>query len=111
VGQLEAKATIELNSGSEVSTRGKKKPRAAGEPRADDVQTGGAGLQRDGKTLLAQVLERDLDALIVEFLIIAAELIAAARPAVEELTYDADGCVWFSLQHRCASNIDSPVEV
>jgi len=35
--QLEAKATVELNSGSEVSTRGKKSPRVADEPRAAEV--------------------------------------------------------------------------
>jgi hypothetical protein len=61
--------------------------------------------------LFAQVLERDLDALIVEFLEIAAELIAAVRPAVEELAYDTDRRVWFPLKHRCASNIDSPIKI
>src|SRR5262245_13424106 len=61
--------------------------------------------------LFAQVLERNLDALIVELLIIAAELIAAVRPAVEELTDDTDRCVWVSLKHRRASDIDSPVKI
>jgi len=36
-GQLAAKATIKLSSGSEVSTRDKKSPRAAHEPRAAAV--------------------------------------------------------------------------
>ena len=64
-----------------------------------------------GNLLFAQVLERDLDALVVELLIIAAELLAAVRPAVEELTDGTDRCVWFSLKHRRASNIDSPVKI
>ena len=109
MGQLQAKATIELNSGSEVSTRGKKKPRAAGEPRADEVQTGGAGRQRDGKMLFAQVLEGHLYAVIVKFLEVGAELLAAVRAAVEELTDDADGRVWLTLQKGRAAHVDGAV--
>jgi hypothetical protein len=61
--------------------------------------------------LFAQVLECDLNALIVELLKVSAELIAAVGPTVEELTHDTNRCVWFSLKHRCASNVDGAVKV
>ena len=61
--------------------------------------------------LFAQILERDLDALVVKLLVIAAELIATTRPAVEELVDHTNRRVWLSLKHRRASNIDSPVKI
>lgn len=40
--------------------------------------------------LFAQIFERDLDALIIELLILGAELIAAIGGAVEKLRYHPD---------------------
>jgi len=108
----QSKATAELSRGSEVSTRGKKSPRAAGAPRAAELWLDG-GQERSvtGNILFAQALECDLDALVVELLVIAAELIATVRPAIEELTNDTDRRVWFSLKQSSASNIDSAVKI
>jgi hypothetical protein len=64
-----------------------------------------------GWGLLAQVLERDLDAVIIELLVVGAELVAAARAAVEELTDNADGRVRLTLEECRAAYVDGAVQI
>src|SRR5689334_16684789 len=59
--------------------------------------------------LLAQVLERHLDPIIVELLEIGAELLSAARTAVEKLTHDSNGCVRLTLENGRASYVDCTI--
>jgi hypothetical protein len=61
--------------------------------------------------LLAQVLERDLDTVIKELLVVGAELVAAARAAVEELTDNADGRVRLTLEECRAAYVDGAVQI
>jgi hypothetical protein len=56
--------------------------------------------------LLPQVFERHLYAVIVEFLIVGAELVAAARATQEELTDDADGRVRLTLEQGRVADVD-----
>jgi len=58
------------------------------------------------KALFAQVLERYLDPLIVEFLIFCAKLAVAASGAIEELDHPADRGVRFSLKLGCAADVN-----
>ena len=57
------------------------------------------------KMLFAQVLERYLDPLIVEFLIVSTELVAAACGAIEELGHLADWRVCLSFELGCAADV------
>src|SRR5437667_8734106 len=63
------------------------------------------------KMLFTQVLERHLDALIIEFLIVGTKLIAATGSAVEELRNLADRSVWLSFKLGRAANVDGAVEI
>src|ERR1700716_142169 len=84
-------------------------------------QSGGRGAQafvshlcelpRPGKMLFTQVLERHLDALIIEFLIVGTKLIAATGGAVEELGYLADRSMWLSFELGRAANVDGAIEI
>ena len=58
---------------------------------------------RSAKVLFTQVLERNLDTLVVELLIVAAKLIAATGAAVEKLVHHADWRVRLSLKDGRAS--------
>ena len=58
------------------------------------------------RSLLAQIFECDLDALIIELLVVGAELIAATGGAVEELGYHSDRRVRLTFEPRRAANID-----
>jgi len=62
--------------------------------RANEAWVGrGTNAARRRKMLFAQVLARDLNALVGELLKVSAELIATVRPTVEELTHDTNRCV------------------
>src|ERR1700704_400003 len=61
--------------------------------------------------LFAQILERHLDALIIEFLIVGTKLVAATSGAVEELGYLADRSVGFAFKLGRAANVDGAVEI
>lgn len=63
------------------------------------------------KTLLAQVLERHLDSLVIEFLIIGPKLIATAGGSIEELDHFADWGVRFAFELGCAADINGTIEV
>src|SRR6476661_5994179 len=63
------------------------------------------------KILLAQVLERCLDAVIVELLEVTAELIATACAAVEELVHDSDRGVRLTLKEGRAAKVDGAIEI
>src|SRR5207253_2426030 len=62
-------------------------------------------------TLLAKMLERDLDALIKKLLILGAKLVATIGAAVEKLGYYAHGGMRLTFQPRRASNIDRAIEI
>src|SRR5258707_129647 len=61
--------------------------------------------------LFAQVLEGDLNALVVEFLIVATELVAAVGGAMEELADRSDRRMRLSLELGRAADVDSAIEV
>jgi hypothetical protein len=61
--------------------------------------------------LFAQVLERYLDALIVEFLKVSTKLVAAACGAIEELGHLADWRVCLSFELGCAADVNGAIEI
>ena len=58
------------------------------------------------KLLFAQILERDLDALVIELLVVAAKLIATVGAAKEELAHHSDRSVRLALEPGRAADID-----
>jgi hypothetical protein len=63
------------------------------------------------KALFAQVLECDLDAFIIELLIVSAKLIAAIGAAKEELTDQSHRSMRLSLEECRASDVHRAVEI
>ena len=61
--------------------------------------------------LFAQVLERYLDPLIVEFLIVSTKLVTAASGAIEELGHLADWRMWLSFELGCAADVNGAIEI
>jgi hypothetical protein len=61
--------------------------------------------------LFAQVLERDLDAVIVKLLIVRTELIAAIGPAMKELAHHANRSVRLPFQLGRAADVDRAIEI
>src|SRR6476646_4071343 len=68
-------------------------------------------LLRPQKLSLAQVLKCNLDALIIEFLVVGTKLVAAAGGAVEELDHFADGGVWFPFELGRAADVDGAIQI
>src|SRR5262245_52287536 len=64
-----------------------------------------------GKILFAQVLECDLDAFVVELLIVGAKLLAAIRGAIEELYDPADRGMRFPFKLGRAADVNRAVEI
>jgi hypothetical protein len=58
------------------------------------------------KALFPQVLERNLNAFVIELLIVTAKLIAPIARAMEELTNHSNGSVWLTVEPGCAPNVD-----
>src|ERR1700730_15300551 len=63
------------------------------------------------KLLLTQILERHLDAVVIELLIVATELIAAIGRAIEELDHLAHRGVRRPLERGVAADIDGAIEL
>src|SRR5262249_1412837 len=63
------------------------------------------------KCVFAQMLERDLDAFIVELLKIAAELVTAAGAAMEELHHPPDRGIRLALDLCRAAEVSLPIEI
>ena len=70
-----------------------------------------ARARRPQKSLFAQILERNLDALVVELLIVAAKLIAAVGAAMEKLAHHSDRSVRLTFEPGCAPNVDRAIEI
>src|SRR5262245_62000298 len=66
---------------------------------------------RPQKLSFAQVFEGDLDAFVVELLIVAAKLIAAIGAAMEELGDHPDRGVGLAFEPGRAANVDRAIEV
>src|SRR5262245_3064726 len=66
---------------------------------------------RRSKRLLAEMLERDLDAFVEQLLIVGPELLAPAGTAVEELRHLADRGMRLALDLGGAAEIGLPVKV
>ena len=114
-----SEATTELATAAEVHCAGRKKMSVAGEPllraslhkkihnacgaRRSRCQT---FPQPPQESLFAQGLERSLDAIVIEFLIVAAEFFAAIGGAMEKLRHDPYRRVRLTFELRRAANVD-----
>src|SRR5438093_1035427 len=67
--------------------------------------------RREQLSLFTQVLERNLDAFVVELLIVCPKLIATTGGAVEELSHLADRGMRLSFEMGRAANVDGAVEI
>jgi hypothetical protein len=61
--------------------------------------------------LFAKIFEGDLDAFIVQPLIVAAELLATVGPAMEELAHHPHWGVRLTFKFRCAAHVNRAVKV
>src|SRR5262245_54653657 len=61
--------------------------------------------------LFAQILERSLDAVVVELLIFGAKLVAASGTAVEKLCHHSKRSMRQTVEPRGAANVDRAIKV
>src|SRR5262249_38153142 len=61
--------------------------------------------------LLAEILQGNLDTVIVELLIVAAELVAAIGPTMKKLTDDPDRGMRLALEFGGAADVNGTVEI